>query len=89
LRAQQPTKADAHSLLEKLAAFTEELEPGERAVLFNSLSKSPEEGQDEVWGHYYSGSDVIGGRPGAPRGDLELKRGSGGKEYYVVVAYPN
>jgi hypothetical protein len=85
LRAQQPTQADAQSLLEKLAAFTEGLEPGERAVLFNSLSKSPEEGQGEVQGHRYSGSDVIGGRPGALGGELELKRGTVGKKYYVVM----
>jgi hypothetical protein len=74
MRAQQPTEADARSLLEKLAAFAEGLEPGERAVLLDSLLKSPggEEAQDEVQGHYYSGPDVVGGRPGAPGGELGL-----------------
>ncbi len=90
MRAQQPTEADARSLLEKLAAFAEGLEPGERAVLFNSLPRSPgeEEVQGEVRGHYYSGSDVVGGRPGAPGGVLGLERGIDGKNYYIVVTPP-
>ena len=86
---QEPTKADARSLLEKLAAFTEGLTSGERAVLFNSLPKSTEEeGQGEVQGHYYSSSDVIGGRPGAPGGELGLRGEIDGKKYYIVVKYP-
>jgi hypothetical protein len=90
MRTQEPTEADARSLLEKLAAFAEGLEPGERAVLFDSLPRSSggEEVQGEVRGHYYSGSDVIGGRPGAPGGELGLGRGIGGKKYYIVVTYP-
>jgi hypothetical protein len=89
MRAQEPTKAEAWSLLEKLAAFAEGLEPGERAVLFDSLPESPEEVQGgEVQGHYYSGSDVIGGRPGAPGGELGLKGGADGKKYYIVVTHP-
>ncbi len=89
MRAQQPTEADARSLLEKLAAFAEGLEPGERAVLFDSLPKSPEEAQGEVEGHYYSGPDVVGGRPGAPGSELGLERRKDGKKYHIVVTYPD
>jgi hypothetical protein len=89
MRTQEPTKADARSLLEKLASFAEGLKPSERVVLFDSLSKPPEqEGQGEVQGHYYSGSDVIGGRPGAPGGELGLREGIDGKKYYIVVTHP-
>jgi hypothetical protein len=89
MRAQEPTKADARSLLGKLAAFAEGLEPGERAVLYDSLPKAPgEEAQDEVRGHYYSGPDVVGGRPGAPGGELGLEKGTDAKKYYIVVTHP-
>ncbi len=89
MRTQEPGEADARSLLQKLAAFAEGLEPAERTVLFDSLPKSPGlEGQDEVQGHYYSGSDVVGGRPGAPGGELGLGRGIDGKKYYIVVTHP-
>jgi hypothetical protein len=68
---------------------SEGLEPGERAVLFDSLPKSPgEEEQDEVQGHYYSCPDVLGGRPGAPGGELGLKGGTDGKKYYIAVTHP-
>ena len=87
MRTQEPTKADAWSLLEKLATFTEGLEPGERAVLLDSLPKSPEEAQGEVQGHYYSGPDVIGGRPGAPGSELGVEGGIDGKKYHIVVRH--
>jgi hypothetical protein len=84
MRAHEPREADARSLLGKLAAFCEGLEPGERAVLFDSLPKSPEE---EMQGHYYSGPDVVGGRPGAPGGELGLEGGTDGKKYHIVVTH--
>ena len=89
MRAQEPIEADARSLLGKLAAFAQGLESGERAVLFDSLPRaSEEEGQGEVRCHYYSGSDVVGGRPGAPGGELGLEKGIDGRKYYIVVTHP-
>jgi hypothetical protein len=60
---QKPTEADARSLAQKLAAFAEGLEPGERTVLFKSLPKMPEEEPEDVQGHSHSlgGGAAIGG----------------------------
>jgi hypothetical protein len=69
----KPTEADARSLAQKLDAFAEGLEPGERVVLFKSLPKVPEESQDEVHGHLGEtalgiGGGLRGGYPPPPGG---------------------